>query len=656
VTVFSVFYKPKNHFADACHINWSGELREPRSDAAPADVRSASQSSALHLSQLASFRLGFFGSGMPKQIQPQTLSELWGPVPLVMCMKTNLKTNCSFNRNRLRPHLRIATAGRRALSRRGFLLVALAVALALSPFSPTARAVSPPPDGGYPGKQTAEGDNALASLTTGLENTAIGFEALFSNTTGDANTATGANALFSNTTGGGNTANGDKALFRNTTGGGNTANGDNALFQNTTGERNTATGYNALVDNRTGNNNTANGAFALSSNRDGFHNTANGAFALFFNETGYYNTATGSFALYFNTTGFNNTATGLYALKSNTTGGYNAANGAFALLSNTDGSFNTANGGGALLTNTTGFSNTANGFRALLGNTTGANNTANGVNSLASNTTGFNDTATGVQALRSNTNGVNNTATGNNALFSNTSGANNTAIGIQALESNITGSNNTADGVSALIHNTTGSGNIALGVNAGYNLTTGGGNVCIGVNVFGVAGESNTTRIRNVYYSVASGRAVYVNSDNKIGTLVSSRRFKDEIKPMDKASETIRALKPVTFRYKKEIEPNGAIMFGLIAEEVAKVDPDLVTRDAKGEVEAVRYEAVNAMLLNEFLKEHRKVEKLEATVAQQQKGMEVFAATLKEQAAQIQKVSAQIELRKAAPVTVLNNQ
>jgi hypothetical protein len=125
--------------------------------------------------------------------------------------------------------------------------------------------------------------------------------------------------------------------------------------------------------------------------------------------------------------------------------------------------------------------------------------------------------------------------------------------------------------------------------------------------MFGVPGESNTTRIRNIYASVASGRAVYVNSDSKIGTLVSSRRFKDEIKPMDKASEAILAFKPVTFRYKKEIEPNGAIMFGLIAEDVEKVDPKLVTRNDKGEVEAVRYEAVNAMLLNEFLKEHQKV-------------------------------------------------
>ena len=184
--------------------------------------------------------------------------------------------------------------------------------------------------------------------------------------------------------------------------------------------------------------------------------------------------------------------------------------------------------------------------------------------------------------------------------------------------------------------------------------------------VLGVAGESNTTRIRNVYASVASGRAVYVNSDNKIGTLVSSRRFKDEIKPMDKASEAILALKPVTFRYKKEIEPNGAIMFGLIAEEVEKVDPDLVTRNDKGEAETVRYEAVNAMLLNEFLKEHRTVQEQKATIAELKNGIEHLAAHLKEQDSKIEKVCAQLaaaspsrgglEAKNPAQQMVFNNQ
>jgi polyhydroxyalkanoate synthesis regulator phasin len=185
------------------------------------------------------------------------------------------------------------------------------------------------------------------------------------------------------------------------------------------------------------------------------------------------------------------------------------------------------------------------------------------------------------------------------------------------------------------------------------------------VNVFGVAGESNTTRIRNVYSSVASGRAVYVNSDNKIGTLVSSRRFKEEIKPMEKASEAILGLRPVSFRYKKEIEANGAKMFGLIAEEVEKVDPELVTRNEKGEVETVRYDAVNAMLLNEFLKEHKKVEQQQATIerlknahqmltAQQQKDIEFLRQELKEQEAKIQKVSAALALSKSTPTVAEN--
>jgi len=200
-----------------------------------------------------------------------------------------------------------------------------------------------------------------------------------------------------------------------------------------------------------------------------------------------------------------------------------------------------------------------------------------------------------------------------------------------------------------------------LGFNTGNNLTTGSGNICIGSGVLGVAGESDTTRIKNVYSSVASGRAVYVNSDNKIGTLVSSCRFNDEIRPMDRASEAILALKPVTFHYKKEIEPNSAIMFGLIAEEVEQVDPDLVTRNDKGEAEAVRYDAVNAMLLNEFLKAHSKMEEQEATITQLKSVVEKQEAVNAQQQKQIeavttglQKVSAQLDASKPAPQVVNN--
>jgi hypothetical protein len=292
--------------------------------------------------------------------------------------------------------------------------------------------------------------------------------------------------------------------------------------------------------------------------------------------------------------------------------------------------------------------NTFLGDDALLNNAGGYANTATGANALLANTVGHTNTAVGNSALSSNTNARENTATGDHALPFNATGNYNTANGVNALFSNITGDNNTGIGDNALYRNT-GSGNVALGAEAGVNLTTGRGNVCLGAFVNGNAGESNTTRIKNVYSSVASDRAVYVTADNKIGTLVSSRRFKEEIKPMDKASEAILALKPVSFRYKKEIESNGSIMFGLIAEDVEKADPDLVTRDEKGEAETVRYEAVNAMLLNEFLKEHRKNEEQQAMIARLEKQVEALTAGL-------QKVSDQLELSKPAPQVVLNNQ
>ena len=298
--------------------------------------------------------------------------------------------------------------------------------------------------------------------------------------------------------------------------------------------------------------------------------------------------------------------------------------GTFALLNNTSGVENTALGWGALWYNTTGFWNTANGSNALDSNTTGNYNTATGGYSLSSNTTGFSNTANGYGALANNTTAGNNTANGTQALLSNTTGHHNTAVGVSALQ------------------NSTGSNNVSLGANAGKNLTTGNGNVCIGAGILGLANESNTTRIRNIYSSVATARAVYIGSDNKIGTLSSSRRYKEEIKPMEKASETLFALKPVTFRYKKEVDAERALSFGLIAEDVAEIGPDLITRDEKGNPQTVRYEAVNAMLLNEFLKEHRKVE-------QMQKQIDALTAGL-------QRVNAQLELSKPAPQTVLNSQ
>jgi hypothetical protein len=369
------------------------------------------------------------------------------------------------------------------------------------------------------------------------------------------------------------------------------------------------------------------------------------------------NTAEGDNALLSLTSGAYNTAIGFDALVFNTTGTYNTATGSLALFSNKTGNFDTADGFEALAFNTTGYKNTATGFQALLGNTTGHDNTASGFYALYYNT-GNNNTATGSQALFNNTTGTDNTANGFDALVNNTTGSSNTADGSQALQNNTAGVNNTATGFEALVNNT-GSSNTALGVFAGANLTTGDDNIDIGNR--GVAGESATIRlgdnaihaktfiaaIRGATTGNADAIAVVIDSGGQLGTVSSSRRFKKDIGPMDKASEAILALKPVTFHYKSDSK--GTPQFGLIAEEVAKVNPDLVVRDADGEVYTVRYEAVNAMLLNEFLKEHRTVLELKKEIA-------ALTATMKEQASQIQQVRAEFEVANSAPQVVVKNQ
>jgi uncharacterized coiled-coil protein SlyX len=247
-----------------------------------------------------------------------------------------------------------------------------------------------------------------------------------------------------------------------------------------------------------------------------------------------------------------------------------------------------------------------------------------------------------------------NTGVGAAALLVNTAGSN-TAVGAATLLVNTAGHQNTAVGTSALGSNTTGNSNVALGQLAGVNSTTGSNNVYIGTGMSGVAGESNACYIASIFSQTSvNGIPVLINSDNKLGTTTSSRRFKDDIRPMDKASEAVLALKPVTFHYKKEIDPSGISQFGLVAEDVEKVDPDLVVRDKEGKPYTVRYDAVNAMLLNEFLKEHRKNEEQEKTIAELESGITALAATVKEQAAQIQKVSAQLEASKPAPQVVNN--
>jgi hypothetical protein len=336
-----------------------------------------------------------------------------------------------------------------------------------------------------------------------------------------------------------------------------------------------------------------------------------------------------------------NTAEGQKALFGLTTGVANTAVGWFSLFSNTDGSYNTSVGAGTLLFN--------------IGDQTtgeGTQNTAVGTAALLSNTTGRENTATGTGALLNNISGPTNTATGAFALLNNTIGDGNTAVGANALLLNTTGGGSTAIGSFALL-NSTGVGNTAIGYGAGSNVSTANGVICIGHNGQNVTA---TTWIENVYGATTqSGTTapVIVSDDGQLGTIASSERFKKDIATMDNASEAILSLRPVTFHYKTDAK--GIPQFGLIAEEVAKVNPALVLPDKDGKPYTVRYDQVNAMLLNEFLKEHRTVQEQKATIAQLEKGMKTVIARLEEQASQIQKVTAQIELSKAVGQTALNN-
>src|SRR5437899_8427928 len=333
-------------------------------------------------------------------------------------------------------------------------------------------------------------------------------------------------------------------------------------------------------------------------------------------------------------------------------GGYpndNTAEGEDALfdLDVNNSTYNTAVGFDAMSLTTVTFGNTAVGSQAMEFAGSGSFNVAIGFEALFQNGPGNDNTAVGASAMGLNGFGNNNTAMGNGALFFNTNGNSNTCLGFNAL------------------NNATGSSNIALGSEAGINLTTGSNNIDIGNK--GKAGESQYIRIgtKGTHTHtliagisgapVAGGVGVIIDTNGHLGTVVSSARFKDEIKPMDKASEAILALKPVTFRYKKELDPEGIPQFGLVAEQVEKVNPALVARDDQGKPYTVRYEAVNAMLLNEFLKEHREVQEQKTTIVEFKKEIANLTATVKEQATQIQKVSAQVELRKPAPRTVLNN-
>jgi hypothetical protein len=357
-----------------------------------------------------------------------------------------------------------------------------------------------------------------------------------------------------------------------------------------------------------------------------------------------FNVWQGDDALLNDTTGAGNSAFGWRALFATTDGSFNTAVGGGALVLN-NGSSNTAVGAAALLLNNSGTENTAVGTDALVFNDIGGSNTALGAFALFNNTQGVANTATGDSALQNNLTGSNNTADGSLALSGNTSGSQNTAIGDFTLPSN-NGDMNTAVGNNALASNATGSGNIALGFAAGIAVTDANSVITIGTGGANVSNSCFIGNIRDVQTQNADAIAVVVDSAGQLGTISSSQRFKTDIRPMNKASEAVLALNPVTFYYKKD--KTDTPQFGLIAEDVAAVNPNLVVRDKEGEVYTVRYEAVNAMLLNEFLKEHRTVQEQGATIAELKKQIAALTVGL-------QKVSAKLEANKPAPEMALNS-
>ena len=476
------------------------------------------------------------------------------------------------------------------------------------------QAVVPPPDGGYPNFTTAEGTNALRNLTTGAANTAVGWYSLFSDTTGSFNTAVGAATLVLNT-GHENTAIGTAALLFNTASG-NTGVGSRALLNNTTG-----------------------GTLGNVQGVDLGPNVAVGQQALESNTAASANTAVGYQALHSFTTG----PVGLEQIGLCTAVGFQALANATGT-----GALNNAFGYQALMNDTDGGGNTAIGFQALFTNSTGSANVASGNNALLHNDVGDFNAAVGVNALTSNTDGNNNTAIGGNALDTNMNGDRNTAVGDHA-----------GTGVG-------GNDNTVLGFEAGNGIGLANNVICIGANVAG-ASLDNSCYIGNIFGSTASGGiGVFVNSSGKLGTSTSSRRFKEQIRPMDQTSKAIYALKPVAFRYKKDIDPAGMSQFGLVAEDVEKINPDLVVRDKEGKPYSVRYDQVNAMLLNEFLKEHRKgeeqdlaISQLKSALTQQQKKFESKLGQQEQQIAalmaDLQRLAADIELNKAESQALAEN-
>jgi hypothetical protein len=312
-----------------------------------------------------------------------------------------------------------------------------------------------------------------------------------------------------------------------------------------------------------------------------------------------------------------NTGVGYLALYADTSGAYNTGVGAFSLYSDTTGYLNTGVGYGTVAYTTTGSANTGIGHDALEYFTTGNENTALGTYALqgvSGNSTGSSNTAAGFEALGQNTTGANNTAFGADALVSNSTGRGNAAQGVNALFSNTTGIRNLGIGNNALYANTTGSYNIGLGFEGGYNITTGSNNIEIGTAgtagdnatiQIGVQGTQVKTTIAGIYGTlVTGGSAVYVTAAGQLGVQGSSERFKTDIATMPQLSDKLAALRPVTFRYRTD--PERVRQYGLIAEEVAKVYPELVIRDTAGRIQGVHYEELAPMLLNEVQELQRK--------------------------------------------------
>jgi hypothetical protein len=426
-----------------------------------------------------------------------------------------------------------------------------------------------------PGGNTAVGYEALQDVGTGTSNVGVGFRALTNTTAGGSNNAVGTNALAANTTGNWNNAVGRGALTANVGGNGNNALGDLALSSNTQGNSNVAVGDNALRDNVNGNDNTALGANALLNDESGDDNVAVGAHAAETLRSGFANTAVGADALRLDDSGSGNTAVGFKALESTTIGGA------------------TAVGRQALRANTTGLANVALGDRALQANTVGGANTA-----------------IGSQALEANIGGAGNVAIGTTALADHDSSAGNVAIGASALSSLISGNNNVVIGMGAAGTTLQASHNVVIGANAGSNL--GGANNILVSNA-GVDDESNAIRIgsSHLYTYIAGIRGtqtfgndrlpVVIDEFGQLGTGSSSARTKQDVAPIGEESAVLAALRPVSFRYRQQGTGDGARReFGLIAEEVAAVFPELAVFDRDGQPTNVRYHLLVPLLLNEL--------------------------------------------------------